>query len=49
MKILHLFQKASEKNQSGDADASILSESDIAQLFKEVSIIETKEIKKIEQ
>ena len=37
MKILNLFQKASEEAQSGDLESSILSESDIAQLFKEVS------------
>jgi hypothetical protein len=48
MKILNLFQKASEKIQTADGDSSILSENDIAQLFKEVSILETKETKKIE-
>jgi hypothetical protein len=47
MKILQLFQKAAEKNQSADADSSILSEKDIAQLFSEVNSIIPKEEQKL--
>jgi hypothetical protein len=47
MKILQLFQKAAEKNQSADGDSSILSEKDIAQLFSEVNSVIPKETKKL--
>ena len=48
MKILSLFQKASEKVQSGNQDDSIISEKDIEQLFKEVESLSVNNIKKIE-
>lgn len=48
MKILNLFQKASEKGSATDSDSSILSENDIAQLFKEVTSIPVSNTKKIE-
>jgi DNA polymerase III delta prime subunit len=47
MKILLLFQKASEKQQNNDSDQSMLSEKDIAQLFSEVNSIIPKEDKKL--
>lgn len=47
MKILQLFQKAAEKAQSADAESSLLSEKDIAQLFSEVNSIIPKEDKKL--
>ena len=47
MKILHLFQKASEKQQNNDSDQGMLSEKDIAQLFSEVNSIIPKEDKKL--
>lgn len=49
LKILGIFQKASEKSQSQDADSSILSEKDIAQLFKDVNILQTDDTKKLIQ
>ena len=49
MKILGIFQKASEKSQSQDADSSILSENDIAQLFKDVNILQIDDTKKLKQ
>lgn len=48
MKILNLFQKAAEKSQLPGSEESILSEGDIAQLFKEVSTLSNNDMKKIE-
>jgi ferritin len=47
MKILQLFQKAAEKSQGGDADSSILSEKDLAQLFSDVNTVITKDQEKL--
>ena len=47
LKILNLFQKAAEKSNSDSLDSSILSEKDIEQLFKEVTIPVKTELKQI--
>jgi hypothetical protein len=47
LKILQLFQKAAEKQNTGDGEQSMLSEKDIAQLFSEVNSIIPKEDKKL--
>jgi len=48
MKILNLFQKASEKTQTQDSGDGILSEKDIEQLFSEIKSVNVPEIKKID-
>jgi hypothetical protein len=47
IKILNLFQKAAEKSNSDSSDSSILSEKDIEQLFKEVTIPINQELKQL--
>ena len=48
LKILNVFQKSAEKASIGDSESSLLSESDIAQLFKEVNVSTSTEVKKLE-
>jgi ferritin len=50
MKLLSLFQKASENKKAGDADDSgILTEKDIEQLFAEVTTAKIKDTKQLPQ
>ena len=48
VKILNLFQKASEKIQNSDSSTGLLSEKDLQQLFSEVNSVIVSDTKKLE-
>ena len=48
MKILQIFQKATEKSASAEGDSSLLSEKDIEQLFHEVTSISKNDLKQLD-
>lgn len=47
MKILSLFQKADEKKKDGKAEADLLSEKEIEQLFSEITDLKGKSLKQL--